>query len=77
MHPADLALWPHSHAHLGLGLWHTPYWWWIELGFVAGACGYYWARAIRVRSFGRHAGWACSVVLALHLMNSPWLSANR
>jgi hypothetical protein len=77
MHPPDLALWPGSHAHVGLGLWRTPVWWWTELAFVALACGYYWARARRLRTFGRRAGWACGVVLALHLMNSPWLTPSR
>jgi len=77
MHPPDLALWPGAGAHLGFGLWHTPFWWWIELAFVAVACGYYWIGARRLRTFGSNAGWACVVVLALHLMNSPWLSAGR
>ena len=77
MHPPDLALWPGAGTHLGFGLWHTPFWWWIELAFVAVACGYYWIGARRLRTFGNNAGWACIVVLALHLMNSPWLSAGR
>jgi hypothetical protein len=74
MHPPDLALWPHSAAHLGFGLWNTPYWWWVELIFVAAACGYYLARSREVRTFGGRAKWACAVVLALHAVNSPWLS---
>jgi len=73
MHPPDLALWPGSSIHLGLGLWHTRFWWWAELAFVVAACGYYWARARRLRSFGANAPVACLVVLALHALNSPWL----
>jgi len=74
MHPGDLALWPASASHVGLGLWHTPWWWWVELGWVAAACGYYWARARRLRTFGGNAAWACLTILALHALNSPWLS---
>ena len=40
MHPRDLALWPGSATHLGIGLWLYPWWWWFELGFIALACGY-------------------------------------
>jgi hypothetical protein len=76
MHPPDLALWPHSTAHIGLGLWRRfPIgWWWLELAFIACACTYYVVRARRVKTFGGHAFWACGVVVLLHLMNSPWLS---
>lgn len=77
MHPPDLALWPHSSAHLGFGLWRTPFWWWVELGFVVTACGYYVMRARQERTFGGRAGWACALILALHAMNSPWLSTTR
>lgn len=77
MHPLDLALWPGSPVHLGLGLWHTPFWWWFELAFVVAGCGYYWRRARQVGTFGGGAPWAFAVVLALHLLNSPWLSATK
>jgi hypothetical protein len=77
MHPHDLPLWPGSSVRLGLGLWETPSWWWSELALVLLACGYYVVRARRLRTFGRHAVWACLIVLALHLMNSPWLSPSR
>src|SRR6266545_5273723 len=68
MHPADLALWPGSPVHLGLGLWRTPFWWWFELAFTALGCGYYWTRARQLRTFGGHASWACAIVLALHAL---------
>lgn len=77
MHPPDLALWPWSRLHLGLGLWRTPFWWWVELAFILAACGYYWVRARELRTFGRNSGWACIVVAALHVLNSPWLSPSR
>lgn len=74
MHPHDLALWPGAKVHVGLGLWHTPYWWWVELALIAAACGYYVVRARTLGGFGGHAYWAIAVVLALHLFNSPWFS---
>jgi len=74
MHPHDLALWPGSKIHLGLALWYTPYWWWSELAFIAAACGYYVMRSRKLGTFGGHALWASAVVVALHLLNSPWLS---
>ncbi|MGH7723846.1 MAG: metal-dependent hydrolase [Candidatus Eiseniibacteriota bacterium] len=77
MHPSDLALWPHSRAHVGIGLWNTPYWWWFELAFVVAGCSYYLVRARQLRTFGGHAAWVCGIVLALHVMNSPWLAPNR
>jgi hypothetical protein len=77
MHPHDMALWPYARTHLGFGLWDTPYWWWIELACVVLGCGYYVRRARAGDSFGRYAGWAVAIVLALHLLNSPWLSPSR
>jgi len=76
MHPGDLALWPGSSVHLGFGLWtRWPHgWWWFELLVIALCCGYYGARARRSERFGRRAVWACVVVLALHVLNSPWLN---
>src|SRR5947207_2542492 len=74
MHPHDLALWPGSKIHIGLALWHTPYWWWVELAFVVVACGYYAMRARSLGTFGGHALWASAIVVALHLFNSPWFS---
>ncbi len=76
MHPGDLALWPHSAAHVGLGLWtRWPRgWWFFELGFIAIAAGYYVMRAHRERSFGGRPWLVCAVVLLLHIANSPWLA---
>lgn len=76
MHPPDLALWPYSSAHLGLGLWHRfPIgWWWCELAFIAVTCSYYVAKARIAKTFGGHALWACALVVFLHILNSPWLS---
>jgi len=79
MHPGDLALWPHSSAHIGFGLWtRLPMgWWFIELAFIAAGCAYYVMRARRLGTFGGHALWACVLVLALHVTNSPWLSPTK
>ena len=76
MHPGDLALWPHSAMHVGLGLWtRWPIgWWFFELAFVVACGAYYIVRARRDQSFGGHAHWVVAIVLALHVTNSPWLS---
>lgn len=78
MHPGDLAVYPHSEAHLGAGLWaRLPTgWWWLELGFVAVCLAFYAVRARREQAhpFGGRAAWVCAVVVALHAANSPWLS---
>ena len=77
MHPPDLALWPGSATHLGFGLWRAlPVgWWFAELAAVAVGCQYYWRRSRTDRSFGGRAFAAVAVILVLHLLNSPWLSA--
>jgi hypothetical protein len=79
MHPRDLALWPGSAAHVGLGLWRAlPVgWWFVELAVVVAGCAYYALRARRDGSFGGRWPWSCAVVLALHVFNSPWLSSTR
>ena len=77
MHPADLALWPGSDVHLGLGLWRLlpTGWWFFELGLVVLLLGYYWRRSKTERSFGGRAVAVVATVLILHVLNSPWLSA--
>ncbi len=79
MHPGDLALWPHASVHVGLGLWtfHPPWWWIFELAFIAACLGYYVARARRLGSFGGRAWAVVAVVLALHVLNSPWLAPTK
>jgi hypothetical protein len=79
MHPDDLALWPHSSIHIGLGLWRSlPVgWWWLELGCIAAGCAYYVMRARRLGTFGGHPYWACGVVVLLHVINSPWLAVGK
>lgn len=76
MHPGDLALWPHSEAHVGLGLWTRwpTGWWFFELAFIAACGAYYVVRARQDRSFGGRALWVVGVVVALHVTNSRWLS---
>lgn len=79
MHPPDLALWPFSTVHLGLGLWkRLPVgWWWVELAVIAVLCAYYVSRARAAKTFGGRALWACAVILALHLFNSPSFSPSK
>ena len=77
MHPADMALWPGSDIHVGLGLWEKlpGGWWWVELAVVAAFLNYYLARAKRDRSFGGRAWAVVITIVILHLLNAPWFSA--
>jgi hypothetical protein len=79
MHPHDLALWPHSPAHVGFGIWtmHPPFWWFFELAFVAVCLAYYVARAKQLGGFGGRAWAVVAVVVILHVVNSPWLSPTK
>jgi hypothetical protein len=77
VHPADLALWPGAATHVGLGLWTIapPLWWFVELGVIA-VCGwYYWQRSKVERAYGGRAVAVVAVIVLLHIVNSPWLSA--
>lgn len=77
MHPPDMALWPGSAVHLGMGLWQAlpTGWWFFELA-VVGLAGWYYVRAARISSdFGGRPLAVLAVVLLLHISNSPWLSA--
>jgi hypothetical protein len=77
MHPGDLAVWPHSDAHMGLGLWtRMPIgWWFLELVYILAGCAWYVTRARRSsNAFGGRALTACAVICVLHVINSPWLS---
>lgn len=77
VHVPDLALWPGSGTHLGLGLWTAmpTGWWFVELGVIAAGWTYYWRRSRAEGTFGGHAFWIALVLLVLHVLNSPWLSA--
>lgn len=76
MHPPDLALWPGSPVHLGLGLWQAlpTGWWFVELAVIAAGLAYYWHRSRVDGSFGARAWAVAAVVVLLHVSNSPWLS---
>ncbi len=80
MHPHDMALWPHSAAHVGFGIWtfHPPLFWWLfELAFIAACLAYYVARAKKLQTFGGRAWAVVAVVVILHVVNSPWLSPTK
>lgn len=73
MHDGDLALYPYSTDHLGLGLWGQlgVGAWLLEGAFAAALVGYAWrASARRGVSFL----WPTLVLGALFLNLSPWLS---
>jgi hypothetical protein len=76
VHPPDLALWPNSALHLGLGLWgRLPTgWWFFELAVIAVLWTYYWWKSKSQPSCGRHPFAIAGVLAGLHLFNSPWLS---
>lgn len=75
MHPPDMALWPGSSIHLGLGLWRAlpNGWWFVELALIGAAGAYYVLRASRSAAFGGRAWLVVAVVLVLHITNAPWL----
>lgn len=77
MHPPDMALWPGSATHLGLGLWRSlpTGWWFVELAVITAGFAYYYSRSRKEGGFGGRAWGVGLVLLVLHVMNSPWLSA--
>jgi hypothetical protein len=76
MHPSDLALWPNSAVHVGLGLWQLlPVgWWWVELAVIAVLWAFYWRRSISDARFGGRPFAIAGALMFLHVFNSPWLS---
>lgn len=76
MHPGDLAVWPHSEAHVGFGLWtrSPPLWWFVELAFIGACAAYYLHSAKKHGTFGGRGRAVIGVVLFLHVVNSPWLA---
>ena len=76
MHPPDLALWPDSPTHLGLGIWRTlpSGWWFVELAVIAAGWWYYVQKSRGSLTFGGRPRAVGVALLMLHLLNSPWLS---
>lgn len=76
MHPPDLALWPNSSVHIGLGLWRSlpTGWWYVELAVVTVGWGYYAWRSRGSPKFGGRPIAVGVALLVFHLFNSPWLS---
>jgi hypothetical protein len=73
LHNGDLALYPHSVDHLGLGLWSSlgVGAWALEGVFTLVLCGYAWAMQARR---GVSMLWPSVVVAALFANLSPWTS---
>lgn len=71
------ALWPHSQVHLDLGLWRSlpNGWWFTELALVVAAWAYYMRSSRTSAEFGRQPMTLGLSWFALHVFNSPWLSA--
>ncbi|MFN0162216.1 MAG: hypothetical protein ACKVQQ_13375 [Burkholderiales bacterium] len=76
MHNHDLALYPHSSTHLGLGLWGSlgVASWALEGVLVAVLAAYAWALG-RLR--GKNLAWPCALLLLLFVQMSPWFSPMR
>jgi LexA-binding, inner membrane-associated putative hydrolase len=76
VHPGDLALWPGSSTHLGLGLWRTMPngWWFVELAVIAAFLAYYWRGARQSEDYGGRPWAVAAAILAFHVLNAPWLS---
>jgi hypothetical protein len=73
MHNGDLALYPHSAEHLGLGAWgRLGTWSWALEGLFAAALTAYAFRAAARR--GENWGWVCLTMAVLFVNLSPWLS---
>ena len=73
MHNGDLALYPFSVEHFGLGAWgKLGTLSWILEGIFTGALMLYAFRSAAAR--GERWGWVCAVMALLFLNLSPWLS---
>jgi hypothetical protein len=76
MHPPDLALWPDSVVHIGLGIWRSlpTGWWFVELAVVAAGWGYYVRKSHASPEYGGRVVAMGVALLVFHVFNSPWLS---
>lgn len=76
IHPKNIALYPHSTAHLGWSLWDfgaTSFWfatkyWWTQLAILIVLAAIYAHGARKMREPVNLIGATCLVLLALHLM---------
>lgn len=73
MHDADLALYPHSAVHFGLGLWPRlgTGSWLLEGAFAAALVAWAWQRCAKR---GQSLLWPAVLLLVLFLNLSPWTS---
>lgn len=79
IHPARLALYPHSSIHLGWSLWQygqqksrlgPTHYWWIELAFVVPLLGVCLFASKHPRPPLKIISAACLLVLGLHLLSA-------
>ena len=70
IHPRELALYPHSAAHLGLGLHQVDKatYWWVQLAVVAALTLVFVLGARQQRVPARWIAAACLVLFSLHLL---------
>ena len=73
VHPKDLALYPHSTVHLGIGLSGIPVmdYWLVQLAVVLLLLGAYVAGARRLRVSGKAIAASCALVLGWHVALIP------
>jgi len=74
-HRKDLALYPHSSLHLGLGLWSISIGpvrtWWIELAVVIALSLVYIRGALKAGMAWRKVAWSAGYVFAYHILLAP------
>lgn len=77
IHPARLALYPHSSIHLGWSLWQfgqaksrlgPNHYWWVEAGTVLALLTFYTYYSRRAGLARRLVAASCLVVIGLHLL---------
>jgi hypothetical protein len=76
IHPKNIALFPHSAAHLGWGLWsfgQTPWlgatkYWWVEMAVLSVLAVVYIQGARKARIPSNLMAASCLLVLGLHLL---------
>ena len=66
-HAPDLALYPYSSIHMGLGLILSKWGWWIELGISFTLCAFYFQQFLPIRNLSIYAVSIALLLLSLHI----------